>query len=230
GKAIRIDDVGDDGRELAVLAEAIDVGGRLLWLFLLAFPLAIDAEQGNREPAVLLCARDAAGNRVLAGDETALTVARVAVGVVRRVAEHAGLPGLLVELHDPVFGNVGEQQVAALREIGRSLGPAEAGRDLLQRGGIDPVLRKTGVEDLHRRIGIALVRRERKGLRGGRTGQKCRGGDSPGAGKHMSSRDAHGRSPWVRTTTPALAAGWSPFYRRLALRHAAKSVSVFSSV
>src|SRR5438034_2026495 len=47
---VGIDDVGNDGRQLAVLGQAIDVGGRLLGLFLLAFPLAVDAEQGIGEP------------------------------------------------------------------------------------------------------------------------------------------------------------------------------------
>src|SRR5207253_6797160 len=110
GQAIGIDDIGDDGAELAVLGQAIDVGGGLLGLFLLAFPLAIDAEQRIGEPdrvvgfhhnvvrrvqplalelvgqhrdlAVLLGAGDAARHRVFAGDEAALAVPGGAVGVI----------------------------------------------------------------------------------------------------------------------------------------------------
>ena len=194
--------IGEDGGELAVLGDAVDVGGGLLGLFLLAFPLAVDAEQRIGEPdrvvgldhdvvrrvqplalelvgqhrdlAVLLGAGDAAGDRMLAGDEPALTVARVAVGVVGVGAEHAGLAGFLVELHDAVVGDVGKQQIAAFGEIRRPFGPAHAGRNLLDRRGIDPVFGEARIEDLHRRIGIALVRRERKRLRAGGAGEKCR--------------------------------------------------------
>src|SRR5439155_12990505 len=110
-----IDEVGENRGELAVLGDAVDVGGGLFGLFLLAFPLAVDAEQRIGEPdrivgldhdvvrrvqplalelvgqhrdlAVLLGAGDAAGDRVLAGDEAALAVARVAVGVIGVGAE-----------------------------------------------------------------------------------------------------------------------------------------------
>src|SRR2546429_7007039 len=108
GETIGIDNIGNDGAELAVLCQAIDVGGGLFRLFLLAFPLAIDTEQGIGEPdgavgfhhdvvrrvqplalelvgehgdfSVLLGARDAAGGRMLTGDEPALAVAALARG------------------------------------------------------------------------------------------------------------------------------------------------------
>jgi len=42
-----VDDIGDDGGEFAVLGNTVDIGGGLFGLFLLAFPLAVDAEQGS---------------------------------------------------------------------------------------------------------------------------------------------------------------------------------------
>ena len=71
---------------------------------------------------------------VLAGDEPALAVAGVAVGVVRRLAVHAGAPGLLVPAHDAVVGNVAPQQAARVAEIDRPLAPAHAGREPLDAG------------------------------------------------------------------------------------------------
>src|SRR5258707_11226255 len=53
-----------------------------------------------------------------------LAIPGVAVGVVGVVPVYRRLCGFLVELHDPVVGNVGKQQVAAFGEIGRPFRPA----------------------------------------------------------------------------------------------------------
>src|SRR6185312_5635579 len=125
------------------------------------------------------------------GHETALAVARVAVGVVGIGAEDTGLAGLLVELHDPVVRDVGEQQIAALREIDRTFGPAQPGRDLLERRGIEPVLRKARIEDLDGGIRIALRRREWKRLGAGSTCEKRRSRRRTSAGQEIASRETH---------------------------------------
>ena len=188
GEAVGVHEVGDDRGQLAVGADAVDVGGRLLGLRARAFPFAVDAEHRVGEPdavvgldddvvrrvqplaleavgqhrdlAVLLGPRHAARDRMLAGDEAALAVARVAVGVVRLGAEDGEAAVLLVELHDPVVRDVADQHVAALREVHRPFGPAHAGGDLLDGAAVDAVLGEARIEDLHRRIGIALVRLE----------------------------------------------------------------------
>ena len=99
---------------------------------------------------------------MLAGHKAALSVPRIPVGIIGGVAENAGLSRLLVELHDPVVGDVGEQQIAALGEIGRPFGPAHPGGDLFDRARIDPVFRKGRIQDLYSWVRIALVRRERE--------------------------------------------------------------------
>ena len=175
--------------DLLVRGDPIDVGGCLLGLGAAAFPFAVDAEQRIGEPdgvvglhddvvgrvetpafetvdqnryvAVVLGAGDTARVRVLAGDESALAVTRVAVGVVGRAAEYREAVVLLVELHDPIVRNVAKEKVSAVGEVDRALGPAHASADLLERARIDPILAKARIEDLDGRVGIALVRPER---------------------------------------------------------------------
>ena len=77
----------------------------------------------HRDGAVVLGAGHAAAV-VLAGDEPALAVARVAVGEVRRLAEHADRARLLVPAHDPVVGDVAPQQVAPVAEPHRAPPPS----------------------------------------------------------------------------------------------------------
>ena len=71
--------------QIAAVGCADDVVGRVE-------ALAVEAVGQHGDAAVVLGARDAA-RQVLAGDQPALAVARVAVGVVRRLAEHAGRAG-----------------------------------------------------------------------------------------------------------------------------------------
>src|SRR5262245_3922933 len=95
---------------------------------------------------------------VFAGDQTALAVAGIAICVVRGLAEHADPPGLLVPTHDAVVGNVAPQQATGVAEIDRALAPAHVGCDALDAGEGEAITRKTRIEDLDRRVRIALAR------------------------------------------------------------------------
>ena len=77
-------------------------------------PLAVELVDQRRDRAVVLGARDAPP-AVLAGDEPALAVARVAVGEVRGLAVDADRARLLLPLQDAVVGDVAPQQIAARR-------------------------------------------------------------------------------------------------------------------
>ena len=105
----------------------------------------------HRDAAVVLGARDAP-RVVLAGDQPPLPVARVAVGVIRRRAEHADRAGLLLPLHEPVVRDVAPQQVAAVAEPDRPFRPAHARRNALDLGAVDPIPGEGGIEDLDARI------------------------------------------------------------------------------
>src|SRR6185437_5938120 len=93
---------------------------------------------------------------MLAGDEPPIAVARVAVRVVRGAAEDADMPVLLEPAHHPVVGDVAPQQVAAVAEIDRPLGPAEAGGDALDCG--VALRRKALIQPLDPRVRIARAR------------------------------------------------------------------------
>src|SRR5260221_7511646 len=127
-----------------------DVVRRVEWL-------AVEAVEDDGDAAVIFGARHPP-RIVLAGDETALAVARVAVGVVRRLAEDADRAGLLLPFHHPVVRDVAPQQIAAVAEPHRPLAPAEAGRQALDAGQGDAIFREAGVQDFDRRIRIALAR------------------------------------------------------------------------
>ncbi len=64
--------------------------------------------------------------------KAALAVAGVAVGVVGGVAEDGDRAVGLVEAHHAVVGDVGEDEIAAGGEVGRSFRPPRAGPQLLQ--------------------------------------------------------------------------------------------------
>ena len=106
--------------------------------------------------AVVLGARDAA-RVVLAGDEAALAVAGVAVGVVGGLAEYADRAGLLLPAHDAVVGDVAPQQVAAVAEPGRPLAPAHARGEPLDAGEPQAILAEARIEELDGRVGIAVA-------------------------------------------------------------------------
>src|SRR4051794_13635411 len=90
---------------------------------------------------------------VLARDQPALAVDRVAVRVARRVAEHADLAGRLVVAQYAVVRDIRPHERAVRREIRRPLGPAAAVIEMVEpRGGLHAGLEAL-VEDLegHRR-------------------------------------------------------------------------------
>src|SRR5258708_13795836 len=70
--------------------------------------LAVEFVDQHRDGAVIFGARHPPGV-VLAGDEAALAVAGVAVGIVRRLAEHGGAAALLIPSQDAGVGNVAPQ-------------------------------------------------------------------------------------------------------------------------
>src|SRR5262245_14311940 len=76
---------------------------------------------------------------MLAGDESALAVAGVAVGVVGGLTEDADPAGLLVPAHDAVIGNVAPQETARITEIDRALVKTAAGREPLDARKREPV-------------------------------------------------------------------------------------------
>ena len=94
---------------------------------------------------------------VLAGDEPALAVARVAVGVVGGLAEDADRARLLLPLHHPVVRDVAPQEVAPVPEPHRPLAPTEAGAEPLDLGEGERVPGEARVEDPDRGVGIALA-------------------------------------------------------------------------
>src|SRR3954451_20315777 len=134
---------------------------------------------------------------MLAGDEEALPVARIAVGVVGGLAKDGEAAVLFVILHDPVVQDVAAQQIPAFGEVHRPLGPAHARRNLFERAGVDPVIEEAWIEDLDRRLGVALVRLERKGLSKGRFGQPCGGEGRYGTSKQMTAGCLHVLSPYI---------------------------------
>ena len=84
---------------------------------------------------------------VLAGDEAALAVDRVAVGMAGRMAKDADRIRGLVEAHHAVVGNVAPDQIAPGREIGGPFRPAAALRQLFQPRRSDEQAPEAIVED-----------------------------------------------------------------------------------
>src|SRR6266446_669042 len=131
--------------------------------------LAVELIDQHRDGAVIFGARHAPGV-VLAGDEAALAIARVAVGIVRRLAEHGGAAALLIPAQDAVVGNVAPQQAARVAEPYRTFTPARAGEKPFDAGVEHAIFQKARVEDLDGRVRIALARlpaaeRRRRGQR-----------------------------------------------------------------
>src|SRR5207302_9252216 len=119
--------------------------------------LAVVAVGDHADRAVVLGPRHAP-RVVLAGEEPPLEVARIAVSVVRGHAEHADRAGFLLPLHDAVVRDVAPQQIAAIAEPHRPLIPAHARGDSLDFGEPEAVAPEARVDDLDRRIRIALAR------------------------------------------------------------------------
>src|SRR5262249_43335551 len=100
----------------------------------------------------MLGAGDAA-RIVLAGDEPAFAVARVAVGVVGGIAEDADMAVVFGPAHDAIVGDVAPEEVAAVADIDRTFAPAKTGGDALDAGIADFL--EARVQRFDARIGIA---------------------------------------------------------------------------
>ncbi len=107
----------------------------------------------HRDRPVVLGPGDAAG-AVLAGDEAALLVAGVAVGVLRGLPEDRDVAGPRVPAQHPVRRDVAEQQAVVVAEPDRSLDPAEARGDPLDGGVEHEVALEPRVEHAQRGVGI----------------------------------------------------------------------------
>src|SRR5262249_31630055 len=116
---------------------------------------------------------------VLAADEAALAVAGVAVGIVRRLAEHGGAAGLLIPPQDAVVGDVAPQEAARVAEPNRALAPPCAGVEPLDAGIENAIFQKARIEDLDGRVWITLARLPAAERR--RRGQRSRGHRRPRA-------------------------------------------------
>ena len=150
--------VGDDGLDIAAVGiDPVDVAGADLALGLVALIVGVDAVGRIGEPdravgfhhhvvgrvqplalpfvgdggdrAVMLGAADAAA-RMLASDQPALPVDGVAVGIARRLAEHADAAVGLVVAQHAVVRDVGPDDIAAGGEPGRAFRPAASGEQL----------------------------------------------------------------------------------------------------
>src|SRR5262245_8134214 len=125
---------------------------------------------------------------MLGGDETALAIARIAVGVVGGTAVDARAPRLLVPAHDTIVGNVAPEQAARIAEIDRPLCPTETGREPFDAREWEAIFPKARIEHLDSRVGIARVRLP---CRQGGVGE-CHGRRRAGARQHVASRIGHG--------------------------------------
>ena len=134
-----------------------------------AQPLAFEAVAQHGDAAVIFGAGDAPA--VLGGDQPALAVAGVAVGVVRGLPIDAGRAGPLVPAHDAVVGDVAPQQAPRIAEPDRPLRPRIALRQPLDARQQHAVFLEALVEDLHRR--------DRAGVRSGPAARWSSGTSSP---------------------------------------------------
>src|SRR6266852_9548292 len=91
---------------------------------------------------------------VLAGHETSLAVARVAVCVVRGLAEDAHRTRLFLPLHHPVVGDVAPEEEASIAEPDRAFRPPKARGQPLDGREVQPVFREARIEPLHSRIRV----------------------------------------------------------------------------
>ena len=118
--------------------------------------LALETVHQHRDAAVDLGAGDAPG-AVLAGHQPPLAIAGVAVGVPRRLAEHADGPGFLLPFQDAVVGDVAPKQVSAIGDVDRALRPAAAGVQTLHGCERQAVLVEAGVQHLNGRVRVSLA-------------------------------------------------------------------------
>ena len=120
---------------------------------------ALERGGEHRDRAVVLGAGQRAAAQ-LAGHQPALPVARVAVGISRRVAQGGCGAGDLVPADERVVGDVGEQQVAPVAVPGRPFGEAKAGGDAFDGGEAQHQVPEARIE--HDDVGIGIADRRRR--------------------------------------------------------------------
>src|SRR5262249_7196264 len=93
---------------------------------------------------------------MLAGNQPALVIAGIAVGVVRWAAEHRQVPVVFQPAHHAVVRNVAENQISAVAEINWPLRPTETGRDPFDAG-IALLVSEAPIEHLDPWIGVTGI-------------------------------------------------------------------------
>ncbi len=175
-EAVGAHHVGDHGADGAAAAvDAIDIAGADLAGRLVALIVGIDAVARIGEPdravgfdhrvigrieplalktvgqrddcAVMFGAADPAV-AVLAGDEPALPVDGVAVGIAGGIAEHRDRAVGLVVAHHAVVWDVGPDEIAPAAEIGGALRPFEAARQFFDMAVAVEQRAEAGVDNL----------------------------------------------------------------------------------
>ena len=92
---------------------------------------------------------------VLAGNEAALQVAGVSIGVVGGFAEKGDLVGFFVKAQDAVVGDIAEKQTPMICKPHGTFGPAGTGPEAFDSGVADSDFCKAFVQDFDGRVGVA---------------------------------------------------------------------------
>ena len=109
--------------------------------------LALPAVRQDGHRSIVFIADHAAGV-VLTGQQAALPIERVAVGVVGGLVEYADVAVLLQPAQVPIVGNIAEHQVAPAAVPCGPLGPKQAGVQPLDGRALDPVLVEPFVQEM----------------------------------------------------------------------------------
>src|SRR5262249_10259643 len=121
--------------------------------------------------------------------EATLPVAGIAVGIVRRLAIDGDASRSFIPAHDAVVGDVAPKQTSRVTEINRAFAPAHPGGEPLDAPVSQPIFSKARVENLDRRIRVALARLP-AAERGAR---ECRRRCRTGGANEIASREFHDR-------------------------------------
>src|ERR1700746_2271343 len=103
--------------------------------------------QQHCDRAVVFRSREAP-RVVLAGQQSALAVAAIAIAVIRWTAEDRDLAGLLAPAQHAVVGDIAEHQVASVAKPYRTFRPSRAGVETLDRAIYDFVFCETRINHL----------------------------------------------------------------------------------
>ncbi len=126
-------------------------------------PLAVEGVHQDRDRSVIF-GPDDAPPAMLAGDQPSLPVAGIAVGEVRGSAKNADAARFLFPLDDALVRNVAAQQIAAVGEPHRPLGPAQSRGQPFHGRKLQPVFFKARVDRVNRGVGIITRRTPAGGM------------------------------------------------------------------